>query len=73
MTERPFQDRSEVVKELYSELNTVKPQSGAFGHNLSESKIIHTNTWTFSSQTGSLVAPVSVTLLLIRVLHVITK
>lgn len=28
VTERPFEDRSEVVKELYSELNTVKPHSG---------------------------------------------
>lgn len=29
MTERPFEDRSEVVKELYSELNVIKPHSGA--------------------------------------------
>lgn len=28
MTERPFEDRSEVVKELYSELNVIKPHSG---------------------------------------------
>uniref|UniRef100_A0A7N6BK14 Cation/H+ exchanger protein 2 n=1 Tax=Anabas testudineus TaxID=64144 RepID=A0A7N6BK14_ANATE len=28
VTERPFADRSEVVKELYSELNIIKPHSG---------------------------------------------
>ncbi len=28
VTERPFEVRSEVVKELYSELNVIKPQSG---------------------------------------------
>lgn len=28
VTERPFEDRSEVVKELYSELNIIKPHSG---------------------------------------------
>lgn len=28
MTERPFEDRSDVVKELYSELNVIKPHSG---------------------------------------------
>lgn len=28
MTERPFEDRSDVVKELYSELNVIKPISG---------------------------------------------
>lgn len=28
VTARPFEDRSEVVKELYSELNVIKPQSG---------------------------------------------
>ncbi|XP_030587738.1 low affinity vacuolar monovalent cation/H(+) antiporter-like [Archocentrus centrarchus] len=28
VTERPFEDRSDVVKELYSELNVVKPHSG---------------------------------------------
>nr|XP_020467743.1 putative cation exchanger C521.04c isoform X2 [Monopterus albus] len=28
VTERPFEDRSEVVKELYSELNLIKPHSG---------------------------------------------
>ncbi|XP_039990085.1 putative cation exchanger C521.04c isoform X2 [Xiphias gladius] len=28
VTERPFEDRSEVVKELYSELNVIKPYSG---------------------------------------------
>ncbi|XP_037834295.1 low affinity vacuolar monovalent cation/H(+) antiporter isoform X2 [Kryptolebias marmoratus] len=28
VTERPFEDRSAVVKELYSELNVVKPHSG---------------------------------------------
>ncbi|XP_018519616.1 LOW QUALITY PROTEIN: uncharacterized protein LOC108875290 [Lates calcarifer] len=28
VTERPFEDRSEVVKELYSELNVIKPHSG---------------------------------------------
>ncbi|XP_061899075.1 uncharacterized protein LOC133647038 isoform X2 [Entelurus aequoreus] len=28
VTERPFKDRSEVVKELYSELNVVKPLTG---------------------------------------------
>lgn len=28
MTERPFEVRSEVVKELYSELNVIKPHSG---------------------------------------------
>ncbi|XP_034444234.1 low affinity vacuolar monovalent cation/H(+) antiporter-like isoform X1 [Hippoglossus hippoglossus] len=31
VTERPFEDRSEVVKELYSELNVIKPYSGS-GH-----------------------------------------
>ncbi|XP_022610100.1 putative cation exchanger C521.04c isoform X1 [Seriola dumerili] len=31
VTERPFEDRSEVVKELYSELNVIKPHSGP-GH-----------------------------------------
>ena len=30
MTERPFEDRSEAVKELYSELNVIKPSSGTF-------------------------------------------
>lgn len=34
VTERPFEDRSEVVKELYSELNTVKPHSGTCGKDL---------------------------------------
>lgn len=28
MTERPFEDRSEVVKELYSELTSIKPHTG---------------------------------------------
>uniref|UniRef100_A0A8B9LJZ4 Cation/H+ exchanger protein 2 n=1 Tax=Astyanax mexicanus TaxID=7994 RepID=A0A8B9LJZ4_ASTMX len=28
VTERPFEDRSEIVKELYSELNVIKPSSG---------------------------------------------
>uniref|UniRef100_UPI0037E91B24 uncharacterized protein n=1 Tax=Semicossyphus pulcher TaxID=241346 RepID=UPI0037E91B24 len=28
VTERPFEDRSDVVKELYSELNIIKPHSG---------------------------------------------
>ncbi|XP_008303111.1 low affinity vacuolar monovalent cation/H(+) antiporter-like [Stegastes partitus] len=28
VTERPFEDRSEVVKELYSELNVIKPHAG---------------------------------------------
>uniref|UniRef100_A0A3Q3X5A5 Uncharacterized protein n=1 Tax=Mola mola TaxID=94237 RepID=A0A3Q3X5A5_MOLML len=28
VTERPFEDRSEVVKELYSELNLIKPHTG---------------------------------------------
>lgn len=28
MTERPFEVRSEVVKELYSELNVIKPHTG---------------------------------------------
>ncbi|XP_029379534.1 low affinity vacuolar monovalent cation/H(+) antiporter isoform X1 [Echeneis naucrates] len=28
VTERPFEDRSEVVKELYSELNIIKPHTG---------------------------------------------
>lgn len=28
VTERPFEDRSEVVKELYSELTAVKPHPG---------------------------------------------
>lgn len=28
MTERPFAHRSEVVKELYSELTAVKPNTG---------------------------------------------
>lgn len=28
VTERPFEDRSEVVKELYSELTAVKPHTG---------------------------------------------
>lgn len=28
MTERPFEGRSDVVKELYSELNVIKPHSG---------------------------------------------
>ncbi|KAM3869972.1 uncharacterized protein ACN63O_005065 [Diretmus argenteus] len=31
VTERPFEDRSDVVKELYSELNVVKPHTGAGG------------------------------------------
>lgn len=35
MTERPFQDRSEVVKELYSELNVIKPHSGTYDEALS--------------------------------------
>ncbi|XP_072241710.1 uncharacterized protein cax2 isoform X1 [Leuresthes tenuis] len=30
VTERPFEDRSDVVKELYSELNVIKPHSGQF-------------------------------------------
>uniref|UniRef100_A0A672NXL4 Cation/H+ exchanger protein 2 n=1 Tax=Sinocyclocheilus grahami TaxID=75366 RepID=A0A672NXL4_SINGR len=29
VTERPFQDRSDIVKELYSELNVIKPYSGS--------------------------------------------
>ncbi|XP_066505092.1 uncharacterized protein cax2 [Hoplias malabaricus] len=29
VTERPFEDRSEIVKELYSELNIIKPNSGS--------------------------------------------
>lgn len=28
VTERPFEDRSEVVKELYSELTSIKPNTG---------------------------------------------
>ncbi|TSQ92618.1 Low affinity vacuolar monovalent cation/H(+) antiporter [Bagarius yarrelli] len=28
VTERPFEDRSEIVKELYSELNIIKPNTG---------------------------------------------
>ena len=28
MTERPFEERSEAVKELYSELNVIKPSTG---------------------------------------------
>ncbi|CDQ64338.1 unnamed protein product, partial [Oncorhynchus mykiss] len=28
VTERPFEDRSDVVKELYSELNAIKPHTG---------------------------------------------
>lgn len=32
MTERPFEARSEVVKELYSELNVIKQHSGT-GYN----------------------------------------
>lgn len=28
VTERPFEDRSEVVKELYSELTSIKPHAG---------------------------------------------
>jgi hypothetical protein len=28
VTERPFEDRSEAVKELYSELNVIKPSTG---------------------------------------------
>lgn len=35
VTERPFQDRSEVVKELYSELNVIKPHSGTYDEALS--------------------------------------
>eukprot|EP00064_Thunnus_orientalis_P012610 superscaffoldBa00001954_g12645 len=31
VTERPFEDRSEVVKELYSELNVIRPRTGP-GH-----------------------------------------
>ncbi|XP_053174518.1 uncharacterized protein LOC128358308 [Scomber japonicus] len=31
VTERPFEDRSEVVKELYSELNVIRPHTGP-GH-----------------------------------------
>lgn len=30
VTERPFEDRSDVVKELYSELNVIKPYTGNF-------------------------------------------
>lgn len=30
VTERPFEERSDVVKELYSELNVIKPQTGHF-------------------------------------------
>uniref|UniRef100_A0A3B5MSM2 Uncharacterized protein n=1 Tax=Xiphophorus couchianus TaxID=32473 RepID=A0A3B5MSM2_9TELE len=30
VTARPFEDRSDVVKELYSELNVIKPHSGHF-------------------------------------------
>uniref|UniRef100_A0AAR2M3A9 Cation/H+ exchanger protein 1 n=1 Tax=Pygocentrus nattereri TaxID=42514 RepID=A0AAR2M3A9_PYGNA len=29
VTERPFEDRSEIVKELYSELNIIKPNTGS--------------------------------------------
>ncbi|XP_023651324.1 cation/H+ exchanger protein 1 isoform X1 [Paramormyrops kingsleyae] len=29
VTERPFEDRSDIVKELYSELNFIKPQTGS--------------------------------------------
>ncbi|XP_071386760.1 cation/H+ exchanger protein 1 [Centroberyx affinis] len=29
VTERPIKDRSDIVKELYSDLNTVKPQAGS--------------------------------------------
>lgn len=73
MTERPFEDRSEVVKELYSELNTVKPQSGTYGKDLLEPKIIYTNMWTLSFQIGLLVASLSLPQLLIKVLNVVTK
>lgn len=30
MTERPIEDRSDVIKELYSNLTIVKPQEGPF-------------------------------------------
>lgn len=73
MTERPFEDRSEVVKELYSELNTVKPHSGTYAKDLLESKIIYTYMWTFISQIRLLVASLSLILLLNKVLNVITK
>lgn len=29
VTARPFEERSDVVKELYSELNVIKPHSGS--------------------------------------------
>lgn len=30
VTEKPIEDRSDVIKELYSDLSTVKPQEGHF-------------------------------------------
>lgn len=32
VTERPLEDRSEVVKELYSELTAVKPHTGTLSN-----------------------------------------
>lgn len=30
VTEKPIEDRSDIIKELYSDLSTVKPQEGNF-------------------------------------------
>lgn len=32
MTERPIEDRSDIIKELYSDLSIVKPQQGCFSY-----------------------------------------
>ncbi|XP_057693006.1 uncharacterized protein LOC130916353 isoform X2 [Corythoichthys intestinalis] len=40
VTERPFEDRSEVVKELYSELNVIKPHTGP-GHLLTCGNVLY--------------------------------
>lgn len=32
VTERPIEDRSDIIKELYSDLSIVKPQQGYFSY-----------------------------------------
>ncbi|XP_077595168.1 uncharacterized protein LOC144211644 isoform X1 [Stigmatopora nigra] len=41
VTERPFEDRSEVVKELYSELNVIKPPHTGPGHLLTCGNVLY--------------------------------
>lgn len=52
VTERPFEDRSEVVKELYSELNLIKPHTGTDICACDERQYSFITTWCFFCRCG---------------------